>query len=134
MTYKVTQRLVLTPNDNLVPEDKAIHGGRLYALPGDVLSDAVAQRYGLVEVETESRTESAPALDGLTKAELAAYAEAHGIEGVTTSMKKDEMVEAIQEAETETKQAQPEPKPEKKLAPGLHINKLKPAPRQNKAG
>lgn len=41
------------------------------------------------------------ALSDMTKAELLAYAEAHGIEGVSGSMLKADMIAAIKAAETE---------------------------------
>ena len=41
------------------------------------------------------------ALSDMTKAELLAYAEAHGIEGVSGSMLKADMIAAIMAAESE---------------------------------
>lgn len=45
----------------------------------------------------------APAVDlsGMTKAQLLAYAEEHGIEGVSSSMLKADMIAAILAAEQE---------------------------------
>jgi hypothetical protein len=42
-----------------------------------------------------------PDLDGMTKAELMAYAEAHGIGGVSMTMLKADMIAAIRAAEQE---------------------------------
>lgn len=39
-----------------------------------------------------------PDFDGMTKAELLAYAEANGIEGVNSSMLKADILEAIKSA------------------------------------
>ena len=41
---------------------------------------------------------SAPGLDGMTKNELLSYAAGNGVEGVSSAMKKAEIIEAIREA------------------------------------
>ena len=51
-TYIVTERLALTEDDRLVPEESA-EARWLYAIPGQRIPLAEAQRYGLVATETK---------------------------------------------------------------------------------
>jgi hypothetical protein len=51
-----------------------------------------------VDGDGTSATEEEKTLDEMTKAELQEYSESRGYEGITTSMSKDEMLAAIEEA------------------------------------
>jgi predicted nucleic acid-binding Zn-ribbon protein len=68
--------------------------------------EALAQdaQTGSEGIDTTPSVEEAPAapdLTAMTKAEIADHAAAQGIEGVDTSMKKDEMIATVQEATSE---------------------------------
>lgn len=56
---------------------------------------------GITELLTTAAPDDAVALSDMTKAELLAYAEAHGIEGVNSSMLKADIYAAIIAAEQE---------------------------------
>jgi len=59
---------------------------------------AVEHEHELAEGQADAGEGTAADLDRMTKAELAEYAESLGVEGVTTAMHKDEMIEAILDA------------------------------------
>jgi hypothetical protein len=69
--YTAKERLWLNPDGKAVPEGKQLSGARLLATPGDELSDAAAERYGLTRpaepkaqpAPPETRARRAPAED-----------------------------------------------------------------------
>ena len=60
-----------------------------------------ARSGGITELLAEPEPDDAVALSDMTKAELLAYAESHGIEGVSSSMLKADIYAAIVAAEEE---------------------------------
>lgn len=55
----------------------------------------------MIELLSAPEASNAESLSDMTKAELLAYAEANGIDGVSSSMLKADMIAAIKAAESE---------------------------------
>jgi hypothetical protein len=81
-------------NGEMVTKDQVVHG-----VP-EADAKNLIRRGKAVQVESEEDGAEAPALKDLTVAELRDTAEAYDIEGAA-NMKKAELIEAIQKAESE---------------------------------
>jgi hypothetical protein len=90
------------PEGYLLTEDKS-----LIDPPGSIalnreIDDESPHLTGFAGMEAptpaDANAEEEQTLDEMTKAELQDYAEGRGYEGITTSMSKDEMLAAIEEA------------------------------------